>query len=102
MNKNKTVFLLTVIASLLIIALPTIIKIYQGHQARLYEVATKKILESAEECFRDQICTGNKVTVLELKEAGYLKGDVVNPKTRTYFEDSMVLYVQDFKASLET
>jgi len=93
MSKNKTVLLLTIIASLLIITLPTILQIYQNHNNRLLQVATKKILESAESCFYDDVCQGNEITIGDLRDNGYLESDVVNPKTKKYFaEDTLLIY----------
>lgn len=97
MNKNKTILLFTVFVSVLFITVPTIWKIYQNHANRLYEVATKKIIESAENCFFDDICHGTQITIGVLKKTGYLKADVVNPKTKTYFEDSLVLIYENFQ-----
>lgn len=99
MNKNKIILFLTFIGAILIIVLPTTIKIYQNHMERLYEVATKKILESAEECYQKQICTEPKITIGDLKEKGFLKEDVVNPKTKQVFDDSMFLEEKNFKVT---
>lgn len=99
MSKNKFVLLLTVIAIILIVALPTIFKIYQRHEARMYEVASRKILEKAEECYRDQICQNKTMTIEELKKTGYLKTDVVNPRTKTYFDLNLVMQEENFKVT---
>ena len=97
MNKNKTIILFTVLVAILFITVPTIWNIYQNHSNRLYEVATKKILESAENCFYDDVCKGNQITIGALKKNGYLTSDVVNPKTRTYFDDSLTLIHENFQ-----
>lgn len=91
MNQNKTIITLTIIAAVIMIALPTILKIYNHHEARLYEVATKKIIESAEECYRNQICKDHEITIRELKNTGYLETDIVNPKTKTFFDENIIL-----------
>lgn len=100
MKRNKIIVQLTVIGAVLIIALPTLIKIYQGHQERLYEVATKKIKESALACFQNFECE-NSVTLGDLKEKGYLGMDVVNPKTKTYFPDDLILVNDQFTVSFQ-
>lgn len=101
MNKNKSIITLTLIAAVIIIALPTTIKIYINHENKLYEVATKKIIESAEDCFKEGICKNHKTTIKELKEKGYLKENIVNPKSKTYFEDEIVLVEENFKVSFQ-
>lgn len=85
MNQNKTIVTLTLIGALFIIILPTILSIYKNHENRLELVATKKITESAETCRNDNVCKKEKITIEELKQTGYLKEDVVNPKTKEYF-----------------
>lgn len=101
MNQNKPIVILTSIAAVLIITLPTIFKIYNRHQERLYEVATKKITESAEDCFRAQVCSGHEITIGELKNTGYLETDIVNPKTKTYFDESTVLQEENLIVTIK-
>lgn len=101
MNKNKAIISLTIIASILIITLPTIIKIYHNHEERLYLVATKKIIESAKNCYYDQICHSNTITVQELKNTGYLETDIVNPKTKTYFSETTTIKLENETFILE-
>ncbi len=100
MNRNKMVLQLTVIGAVLIIALPTLIKIYEGHQNRLYEVATKQIKESALACFQNFDCE-NSITLGDLKEKGYLGMDVVNPKTKTYFPDDLIIVNNHYTVSFQ-
>lgn len=101
MSKNKSIITLTIIAALIIIALPTTIKIHINHENKLYEVAAKKIMESAEDCFKDGICKNHKTTIKELKEKGYLKENIVNPKSKTYFEDEIVLIEENFEVTFQ-
>lgn len=98
-KKNKLILLLTVIGALLIIALPTIFKIYQGYESRSYEVAARIILESASDCYRDGVCTKEQMTIGDLKKTGYLKEDVINPRTKTYFDESLILVERNFEVS---
>lgn len=94
MNNWKTTFWLTVLASLLIIGLPTILRITKNHEERLYLVATKKIFESAEACFYDDVCQTDVMSLGELKQKGYIE-DVINPQTKTYFDDNLLLVWED-------
>lgn len=99
MSKNKIIAFVTVIAAILIVVLPTIFKIYQGYEERTFQVAAKKILESASDCYKDGVCINQIMTIDELKKTGYLKEDVINPRTRTYFEGSLKMIEKDFEVT---
>lgn len=100
-NKNKTILFLTVIATILIVALPTILKISERHDERMYIAASRKVLESAETCYRDQVCKEKQMTIGDLKKIGYLKEEVVNPRTKTYFEDNMIMVEDNFHVTFK-
>ncbi len=100
MSNVKASFWLTVLASLVIIGLPTILKITKNHEERMYLVATKKIIESAETCFYNDECLQDEITIGELKQKGYLL-DVINPQTKTYFEDDLVLIWENNHVSIK-
>lgn len=99
MNRNKLIISLTILASLLMIALPTILKIYERHEERLLLVSEKKIIESAENCFRTSSCQNHQTTIKELKEKGFLEENIVNPKTKTYYDDNTTLIEEHFSVS---
>lgn len=101
MDKNKTILFLTTIAAILIIAFPTIYKIYQGHEEREYEVATKKILEGASLCYQEQVCTKSEMTLKEFQEAGYVDPSIVNPRTQTYFDEQLILVEENFSVTFQ-
>lgn len=101
MSKNKVILWMTIFGSILIIALPTVLKIYKNHQDRLYQVATKKITETALDCFHDDVCEEPAVTLSELKKNGYLEFDVVDPETKTYFPDDVVLIYDEYQVILK-
>lgn len=86
--KNKVVIYLTIIGIILIIAIPTYLKVNEQHQERLRLVAEKAILESAMECFNESVCSGTEVTIQELQEKGFMKEEIVNPKTKEYYPSS--------------
>lgn len=98
MNKNKIIAILTVIAAILIVALPTLFKIYWGYEERTFLVASKKVLESASDCYRASDCHG-EVTIKELRSKGYLVEPVINPRTKTYFDESIVLVATDYEVT---
>ncbi len=93
MSKNKFIVCIFLLASVLMILIPTVYHVLALREEHRYLVAAKVILESAEDCFYDQACVGNSVTLQELKNKGYYKNEVVNPKTRMYFPlDLKILY----------
>ena len=98
MNKNKIIAILTVIAAILIVALPTLFKIYWGYEERTFLVASNKVLESASDCYRASDCHG-EVTIKELRSKGYLVEPVINPRTKTYFDESIVLVAKDYEVT---
>ncbi|MCI8575722.1 MAG: hypothetical protein HFI09_04555 [Bacilli bacterium] len=101
MSSFKTTFWLTVLATILIIGLPTILKITKNHEERMYLVATKKILESAEACFYDDVCQDSMISLGDLKQKGYLD-DVIDPQTKTYFEDDLMLVYENYRVSFKS
>lgn len=101
MNEKKMVLFLTMIATIAIVVFPTIFQIYQRHEERLYEVALKELLERAEACYRDQVCKKHEMTIRELNQTNYSVANIVNPKTKTYFDESLILVEEQFQVKLK-
>jgi len=101
-NKNKTILSITICTAILMIFVPTIIKISKNHQEKLMIVATKKLIESAERCYYDGVCVMNQMTLGQLKNTGYLTGDVVNPETKTYFENDLLFVYEENHVRIAT
>ncbi len=101
-TKNKLVLSFTILASILMIFVPTVIKIAEDHDEKLMLVATKKLIESAESCYYDGVCTSNQMTLSQLLRTGYLKSNVVNPKTKTYFDDDLLFVYEENHVRIAT
>lgn len=91
MNINKVTITGTIIVILLLLTLPTIYKVIKNHHDHLYEVVESKIISKAEECFYDEICTDEKITLKYLYDHNYLNA-MSDPVTKEYYnEKSYVL-----------
>lgn len=99
MISNKTIFYLSLIAIILIIAIPTVSRINETHIARLLEVETLKIKEKALECFVKNECKETKITLKELIEKNYLSRGI-DPRTNEYFKDNVYVVIKDHQATL--
>ena len=93
MRLNKISVFLTIIALIIIVVIPTIIKINNNHTEKLYYSVSLKFTESASKCVLDEKCNINKkILISELYELKYLDKQV-NPVTKEYFnEKSYIIY----------
>jgi len=97
MNKNKIIFYVTIAIILLLIAITSIIKTINTHNNRLIEATTKKIVEAAKNCYYNESCINDTITLQELYEKTDLK-DLVNPITKKkYNTDSYVDVKNNFE-----
>ena len=92
MNINKIIIYITVIASVIMIAFPTLYKVIKDNHNKLYIVNHKYIIEAAENCYYNDDCKNNKITLKELYDKKYLEKGITDPVTKElYSEDSYVL-----------
>lgn len=97
MNKNKIILYGTFLLLILLLAIPSVVKTVNKHNERLENVAVKKIVETAKDCYYNDSCVEDMITLKELYEKMNLE-KMVNPITKTlYNEDSYVLVKEDFK-----
>lgn len=97
MTKNKGVIYITVIALLLIISLPTIYKVINNHNQKLYEVTEKRIIEAAKKCWNESKCEGEEITLNTLYELKYLKREA-DPVTKKYYDnESKIIKKEEIK-----
>lgn len=94
MTKNKIIFYLTLIAILLIIALPTTYKVIKKHQDRLLKITIKQIEETAKDCYYNSSCIENEITLKELYEKTDLPR-MSNPITKMVYSESSYVSVND-------
>lgn len=97
-NKNLITFTFTII--FLVIVICTIKKVYDNHIEAEYTVLEKKLTESAKSCFLDKICEGEETTFGFLVKSGYLTS-TVNPVTKEYLQDDLVIKCVDYKCSVD-
>ena len=98
MNISRITVITTIISIILLLTVPTFYKIIKNHNDNLYRVVEGKIISRAEQCFYDEKCSENEITLKELYEKDYLE-EISNPVTKEYYnENSYVLRNKtDFK-----
>ena len=100
MNKNFYLSLASVAILLLVIIIPSVIKVNKRHNDHLLRVVESKIIERAEDCYYKEECNG-KITLKELYEKKYL--DIVaNPISKEYYNElSYVIIHEDQKSEFK-
>lgn len=88
---KKTLCLLSVIACLLIITIPTIYKVIKDHQTKLYDVLEKEIIEASEKCWNKGDCEADTITLKELYDLKYLEKQIDPVTKKVYKEDSTII-----------
>ena len=97
MKKNKVIIYVTTLVLIFIIAIPAVIKTIKRHNERLLSVTTKRITETAKNCYYNESCVEEKITLKELYEKTELK-EQFNPLSKKIYNDnSYVLVSEDFK-----
>ncbi len=97
MNKNKIIIYCTVLFLILLISVPSIVKTIKKHNERLMNVVTKKIVETAKNCYYNESCINNEITLKELYEKTDLE-EMINPLTKKiYNEESYVIVSEEFR-----
>jgi hypothetical protein len=97
MNKNKVILYVTIIIIVILIAVPTTLKVIDKHKERLASVVINEIVWAAKDCYYNDSCVNDKITLKELYEKTDLQEEI-NPITKKkYSEESYVLASEDFK-----
>ena len=94
MNRNKFIINVTVIGIVLIIIIPTTYTIIKNYNNRLITVTTKRIIEAAEKCVKEEKCDNKEITLKELYEKKYLKKES-NPITKEYYNENSYIKVEN-------
>lgn len=87
MNTNKITIMGSIIIIILIISIPTIYFVIKNHQDNLYRVVEEKIIGAAKECYYENICKEEKITLEFLYENEFLT-KVSDPVTKEYYDPS--------------
>lgn len=93
-SKSFILTLATMGILILIIAIPSVIKVNKRHNDRLMHVTIAKITQSAEDCYYDKICPANKITLKELYDNNYLE-EIANPITKEYYNEKSYVIIHD-------
>ncbi len=94
METNKKISILLTIVIILLIIVPTMIKVNNNHLAKLLKVETLKIKESAFTCYLKKDCKNNQIFITELIEKKYLiRG--IDPRTDEYFSDNVYVLINN-------
>ncbi len=94
MKKNKICIYITVLASFLMIALPTTYKVVKKHNERLLINTVETIVEAAKDCYYNDSCINDEITLEELYEKTSLT-TMSNPITKKIYNPSSYVSVKD-------
>ena len=101
MNINRVVTISSVIIILLLIVVPTTYKVVKNHYNHLYQVVESKIIETAKNCYFDDMCDEH-ITLNELYDLKLLD-KVSDPVSKEYYNPNSYVEVKDnnFKFIIE-
>ncbi len=87
MNTNKIIITSSIIIIMMLITIPTVYKVIKDHNSHLYKSTYDKIINSAKNCYYEQICKEDKITLKILYENKYLE-TVSNPVTKEIYDEN--------------
>ena len=97
MSKNKIFIYFLVLVICLLIAVPSTYKVVKKHNERMLKNTIETIVEAAKDCYYNDSCVDEVITLKELYEKTGLD-TMYNPiSKRIYNEDSYVNVSEDFK-----
>lgn len=97
MSKNKIWIYVTVVLAVLLIAIPSTYKVVTKHNKRMLKNTTQKIIETAKDCYYNNSCINEEITLEELYEKTGLT-EMYNPVTKKiYNKNSYVSVKENFK-----
>lgn len=97
MGKNKLWIYFTIVVIVLLIAIPSTYKVITKHNERMLKNTTQKIIEAAKDCYYNNSCVNNEITLEELYEKTGLS-IMNNPVTKKiYNEKSYVSVKENFR-----
>lgn len=96
MNTNKIIIFCTVVAIILIIAIPTTLTVHDRYKEKVYKITEKRIIEAAKNCHLKDECLNEIVTLKELYDLGLLEKES-DPITKKYYNESSYVDMKDYK-----
>lgn len=97
---NRIVVSGTIIIIVLMIGIPTFINIKKDHEKKLMTVSKNRITDAAKNCFLDNKCTGDVITLQDLYNLGYID-EQVNPVTKKYYNSNSKIKYENKKIVLD-
>ena len=94
MSKNRIILYITILLIILIISVPSAIKTINRHNERLIGVAIGEIVEKAKNCYYNESCVGDRITLAELYEKTDLV-ELTNPITKKIYNPESYVDVND-------
>lgn len=105
-NKGFTLIellgVVTILAMLGLIIVPTINKVVNDNKQKLYDVQIRNIENGASNFVADNVLnidiplgTSKGITLLRLKNLGYIDNDIVDPISKEKFDDSIVVIISN-------
>lgn len=85
--KSSSIALLEIVLIIVIAFSATFFKIKKEHDANLWKVLNKEVIESANRCKNEDHCLEDKATINHLINNQYLKDVVINPITKEILND---------------
>jgi len=86
MNTNRITVIGSIVAIILLISIPTVYKVIKNHQSHLIKVVEDKIISAAKECYYEEKCIEDKITLKDLYSLNYLE-KMSNPISKEYYNE---------------
>ncbi len=94
MERNKIIIYATALILVLLIAIPSTYKVVKKHNDRLLKNTIQKIEETAKDCYYNNSCVEERITLTELYEKTGLT-TMSNPITKKIYNEESYVSVQD-------
>lgn len=94
MGKNKLWIYFTCLSILLLIGIPSTYKVITQHNTRMLKYTTQKIIEAAKDCYYNNSCVGEEITLEEIYEKTGLV-EMHNPVTKKIYNKKSYVSVKD-------
>ena len=91
---NKKIIIITICLIIVLIGGTTGYKVMKRHHANLLLVSSKYIEEKARDCYNDNLCLTNEITLEMLYNNNYLARQA-NPVTKEYYNDKSYVLRND-------
>lgn len=94
---NRIWVLGTLILLVLLVAIPSIIKVYNKHRVKLYNSVIDNAKYQALKCYHEDNC-GDVITLKELYDLKYMDS-LVNPLTKEIYDENTTFTIKNNKVS---